>query len=306
MTTTVPAVRDLAATPRRPSVRKKRRLSTPLTIAMLLAVAYFLLPIAWMFLSATKSDDGIHNTFGLAPSAKYFHLGANLRDLFNYDNGVFWLWLRNTFVYAIVSSGGAALLATAAGYGFSKYRFRGRNFLFAVIIGSILVPSTALALPTFLLFAKMNLTDTMWAVIIPSLLNPFGLFLMRVYSDDAVPDSLLEAARVDGASEARIFWQISFRLLAPGFVTVLLFTLVTTWNNFFLPLIMLKNQSLYPVSVGLNQLFTLTNNAGGSGGVPITPLVVTGAALGVLPLGIAFVFLQRYWTSNLGAGAVKQ
>jgi len=135
-----------------------------------------------------------------------------------------------------------------------------------VIIGSILVPSTALALPTFLLFAKMNLTDTMWAVIIPSLLNPFGLFLMRVYSDDAVPDSLLEAARVDGASEARIFWQISFRLLAPGFVTVLLFTLVTTWNNFFLPLIMLKNQSLYPVSVGLNQLFTLTNNAGGSGG----------------------------------------
>ena len=304
--TTVTPTPALVVPDGRPTRRRRRRLSTPLTIAMLLAVAYFLLPLAWMFLSATKSDDGIHNSFGLAPSAKYWHLTANLRDVFNYDNGVFWLWMRNTFIYAIVSSGGAALLATAAGYGFSKYRFRGRSFLFAVIIGSILVPSTALAIPTFLLFAKMNLTDTMWAVIIPSLINPFGLFLMRVYADDAVPDQIIEAGRVDGASEGRIFWTISFRLMVPGFVTVLLFTLVSTWNNFFLPLIMLKNQSLYPVSVGLNQLFNLTNNAGGTGGVPITPLVVTGAALGVLPLGIAFVFLQRYWTSNLGAGGVKQ
>ena len=114
-----------------------------------------------------------------------------------------------------------------------------------------MVPTTALAIPTYLLFAKVGLVNTPWAVILPSLVSPFGLYLMRVYAEDAVPDSLIEAARIDGAGEARIFFRIALRLLAPGLVTVLLFTLVATWNNYFLPLIMLNDPSLYPITVGL-------------------------------------------------------
>ena len=123
--------------------------------------------------------------------------------------------------------------------------------MFSLVLGAIMVPTTALAIPTYLLFAQGRPGQHPVAVILPSLVSPFGLYLMRVYAPDAVPDSLLEAARIDGAGEFRIFFRIAFRLLAPGFVTVLLFTLVATWNNYFLPLIMLNDPTLYPVTVGL-------------------------------------------------------
>ena len=116
-----------------------------------------------------------------------------------------------------------------------------------------MIPLTALAIPTYLLFSSAGLTNTPWAVILPSLVSPFSVFLMRVYAADAVPDSLIEAARVDGAGEFRIFWQVGIRLLGPGIVTVMLFTLVATWNNYFLPLIMLNSGELYPLTVGLAQ-----------------------------------------------------
>src|SRR5690606_22812770 len=118
-------------------------------------------------------------------------------------------------------------------------------------LGAVMVPTTALAIPTYLLFSQIGLADTPWAIILPSLINPFGLFLMTVYVQSAVPDSLLEAGRIDGAGEFRIFFRVTLRLLAPGFATVLLFTLVNTWNNYFLPLIMLNDPDLYPITVGL-------------------------------------------------------
>jgi multiple sugar transport system permease protein len=154
-------------------------------------------------------------------------------------------------------------------------------------------------------FSKVGLVNTPWAIILPSLVNPFGLYLMRVYAQDAVPDGLIEAARIDGAGEFRIFWQVAMRLLAPGFVTVLLFTLVATWNNYFLPLIMLNNPSLYPVTVGLANWAAQASMGGGASG-DVLPLVVTGSLLSIIPLVVAFLMLQRYWQSGLGAGGVKQ
>jgi multiple sugar transport system permease protein len=154
-------------------------------------------------------------------------------------------------------------------------------------------------------FSKVDLVNTPWAIILPSLVNPFGLYLMRVYAQDAVPDGLIEAARIDGAGEFRIFWQVAMRLLAPGFVTVLLFTLVATWNNYFLPLIMLNNPSLYPVTVGLANWAAQAQMGGGASG-EVLPLVVTGSLLSIIPLVAAFLMLQRYWQSGLGAGGVKQ
>jgi multiple sugar transport system permease protein len=167
-----------------------------------------------------------------------------------------------------------------------------------------MVPTTALAIPTYLLFARVGIVDTPMAVILPSLVSPFGIFLMKVYTDDAVPDSVIESARVDGASELRIFTQIAFRMLTPAFITVLLFAIVTTWNNYFLPLVMLNSPEFLPVTIGLAQL-NATANAGG-GAQPLLNLVVTGSLVSIIPLIAAFVLLQRYWQSGLASGAAKE
>ena len=126
---------------------------------------------------------------------------------------------------------------------------------------------------------------------------------MRVYAQDAIPDTLIEAARVDGAGEFRIFWQVCLPLLGPGMVTVLLFTLVATWNNYFLPLIMLNRSSLYPLTVGLAQL--QSQSAAGGGAQAVFSTVITGSLLSIIPLIAAFLFLQRYWQTGLATGGVK-
>lgn len=292
-----------AAPPRRGSASRRR--STPLTIAMLAVLAYFLLPLFWLLIASTKSTQDLFNSFGLwfshAPQ-----LLTNVKQTFAQDDGVFVHWLLNTVMYAGVSAVGAALLAAAGRYGFAKFRFRGDRFSFNLVLGAVMVPATALAIPTYLLFAKAGLVNTPWAVILPSLVNPFGLYLMRIYAQDAVPDSLLEAARIDGAGEARIFGTIVLRLLAPGLVTVLLFTLVATWNNYFLPLIMLNDPNLYPVTVGLSSWAAQAQNGGAGASSDMLALVVTGSLISILPLVVAFLLLQRYWQSGLAAGGVKQ
>jgi multiple sugar transport system permease protein len=283
----------------------RRRHSTPLTIAMLAALAYFLLPLFWLVVASTKSTQDLFTTFGLWFS-RTPQLLANIGSTFAHDDGVFAHWLLNTVVYAVVSAFGAALLAAAGGYGFAKFRFRGDRAAFNLVLGAIMVPTTALAIPTYLLFAKVELVNTPWAVILPSLVSPFGLYLMRIYAQDAVPDSILEAARIDGAGEAKIFFQIAMRLLAPGLVTVVLFTLVTTWNNYFLPLIMLNDPNLYPITVGLASWASQAVGGGAGANSNMLALVVTGSMLSVLPLVVAFLLLQRHWQSGLTTGGVKQ
>jgi multiple sugar transport system permease protein len=216
---------------------------------------------------------------------------------------VFGQWIVNSLFYSVTSAVGATLLATAAGYAFAKYTFPGGKALFSIILGAIMIPTTALAIPTYLLFARAELTDTYWAIILPSLVNPFGVYLMRVYAADAVDYSLLEAARVDGVGEIRIFFQVAFRLLMPGAVTVFLFTLVATWNNYFLPLIMLSSPEKFPIPVGLAQ-WQATSSAG-SGGQALFSTVITGWMVSVVPLILAFIFLQRFWQSGLSSGGVK-
>jgi multiple sugar transport system permease protein len=309
VTTTTPAtpVAPTAAVPTAgvPSKRRAARRSTPLTIAMLAALAYFLLPLCWLLIASTKSTQDLFNSFGLwfshAPQ-----LLTNIRQTLTQDDGVFVHWLLNTVMYAGVSALGAALLAAAGGYGFAKFRFRGDRAAFNLVLGAVMVPTTALAIPTYLLFAKAGLVNTPSAIILPSLVNPFGLYLMRIYAQDAVPDSLLEAARIDGAGEARIFFRIALRLLGPGLVTVLLFTLVATWNNYFLPLIMLNDPDLYPVTVGLSSWAAQAQNGGAGASSDMLALVVTGSMLSIIPLVVAFLLLQRYWQSGLAAGGVKQ
>jgi len=276
--------------------------SNVLTIALIACAAYFLLPLVWLVIASTKSNSDLFSTFGLWFA--HFNLVGNLRDVFTFQGGIYISWLRNTIFYAVTSGVGAAALATAAGYAFAKLHFPGGNALFAIVLGAIMVPLTALAIPTYLLFSKVGLTDTPWAIILPSLVSPFGVYLMRVYAAGAIPDSLLEAARIDGASEARIFFSVALRLLAPGFVTVLLFALVATWNNYFLPLIMLNSPQYFPLTVGLAQ-WQSTSSAG-SGSQALFSMVITGSLVSIIPLVVAFLFLQRYWQSGLATGGVKE
>ncbi|MEU8146858.1 carbohydrate ABC transporter permease [Nonomuraea sp. NPDC048901] len=281
-----------------------RRGGNVLTLAMIAFLIYFLMPLFWLFVASTKTTGELFSSFGLW-FAGDFSLLSNVRATLTYGDGVYVRWLLNTLLYAVTSAGGAAVLCALGGYGFAKYRFKGDRAMFGLVLGSIMVPTTALAIPTYLLFSKVGLVNTPWAIILPSLVSPFGLYLMRVYAEDAVPDSLLEAARIDGAGEFGIFFKVSLRLLMPGVVTVLLFTLVATWNNYFLPLIMLNNPSLYPVTVGLASWSSQSAAGGGATG-DLLALVVTGSLLSIVPLVAAFLLLQKYWQSGLTTGGVKQ
>jgi len=271
------------------------------TLFMLAFLVYFLMPLAWLFVASTKSLDDLFNSFGLWFAD--FSLVDNISDTFAKDDGVYLTWLRNTLLYSVVSAVGAALLAAAAGYGFAKFEFKGKNLLFWFVLGSVMVPTTALAIPTYLMFSELGFTNNPLSIILPSLVSPFGIYLMRIYAEAAVPADLIEAARIDGAGEFHIFRRIAFRLLGPGFVTVLLFTFVSTWNNYFLPLVMLSEPRWYPLTVGLAQWNSQASAGGGATAAFTT--VITGSLISVVPLIIAFVFLQRYWQSGLGTGGVK-
>jgi multiple sugar transport system permease protein len=289
--------------PRRRPYNRTRRRSNLLTVVMWLCALYFIVPLIWLFISSTKDNSDLFTTFGLW-FGDDFNLFANIVDVFTYQDGIYARWTLNTIFYAGVSALGASLLATMAGYAFAKYRFPGDKALFSITLGAIMIPLTALAIPTYLLFSAGGITNTPWAVILPSLVSPFSVFLMRVYAADAVPDSLIEAARVDGAGELRIFWQVAVRLLGPGIVTVMLFTLVATWNNYFLPLIMLNSGDLLPLTVGLAQ--QQATSAAGGGAQALFSTVITGSFVSIIPIIIAFLYLQRYWQTGLATGGVKE
>ncbi|HEY8721928.1 MAG TPA: carbohydrate ABC transporter permease [Pengzhenrongella sp.] len=288
---------------RRTTLSKRR--SNLLTLGMLAALVYFLLPLFWLFVASTKTVGELFSSFGLWFSGD-FSLFSNIAATFTTNDGVYGRWLLNTVLYAGVSAGLAALLAALGGYGFAKFAFRGNSKLFNIVLGSIMVPMTALAIPTYLVFSKVGIVNTPWAIILPSLVSPFGLYLMKIYAEDGVPDSIIEAARIDGAGEVRIFFQVALRMLAPGFVTVLLFTLVATWNNYFLPLIMLNDPNLYPITVGLASWYAQSAGGGSGSSGQLLPMVITGSMLSVIPLIAAFLLLSKYWQTGLTAGGVKQ
>jgi len=280
-------------------LQRKRGVNTALLFIFLI---YSFLPLFYLIVSSTKSNAELFSTFGLWFTSS-FHLFSNLQEVFTHDGGIYLTWLWNTAYYSIVSAVGATFLATIAGYAFAKFRFRGRTLLFALILGSIMIPQTALAIPTYLLLSKVALVNTPLAYILPSLVFPFGVYLMRVYTEQSIPDDLLDAARVDGAGEFRIFFRVALRILAPGFVTVLLFSFVFTWNNYFLPLIVLQEPALYTITVGLDAWNSQASAGGGA--QALFPLVITGSLVGIVPIIFAFLFLQRFWQGGLTFGSLK-
>ncbi|MCM3659513.1 carbohydrate ABC transporter permease [Georgenia satyanarayanai] len=288
--------------PRHRSRDRGHRRSPLLTAVTGIVLVYSLVPLVWLFINATKTQNSLFDSFGLWFSGD-FALWDNIVATLTYDDGIFLRWFSNTLMYVVLGAGGATFLAIIGGYALAKFDFPGKRAVFAVVIGAIAVPGTALAVPTFLMFSRMGLTNTPWAVIIPSLISPFGLYLMWTFAAESIPTELLEAARMDGAGEWRTFFLVSLRLLTPGIVTVVLFTTVATWNNYFLPLIMLKDPDWYPLTIGLN---AWNAQAATAGGEAIFHLVITGSLLTIVPLVAAFLLLQRFWQSGLAAGSVKE
>lgn len=288
---------------RPPSPARQRQPTTvPGMVVVILLAIYFLFPVYWLLISSFKSSSELFSTSGFLPGP-HFALFSNLAHLFTYDGSVYLYWIGDTVLYALVGGGAATIFAGMAGYSFAKYDFHGRGVMFAVIIGGVLVPVTALALPLYLMFHDLSLVNTVWSVLLPSMVSPFGVYLARIYANRGVSNELLDAARVDGAGEITIFARVGFRLMAPALVTIFLFQFVAVWNNFFLPLIMLTNSHLYPLALGLYGWDSQTQYAGAP---PfLYSVVITGALVAIVPLVVAFTLLQRYWSGGLALGSVK-
>ena len=285
----------------RPSRRRLKRSeekpSAAATTILILGALYCLFPVLWVLMASTKDAAELFSTNTLVPST---NLWTNISDLTAYRDGLFWRWMANTALYAGVGAVASTFVSALSGYVLAKFNFPGKGAVFNVLLMGVLVPGVILAIPQYFLLAQVGLTNTYWAVLLPQIISPYGIYLARIYAAAAVPRDVIEAARTDGATEMGIFAKIAVPMMLPGLVTVFLFQFVAIWNNFMLPYIMLGNDQLFPITVGLNGLL----NQGASAPSMYT-LVITGALLSIIPLIIMFIVLQRFWRVDLAAGAVK-
>ena len=282
-------IRDKHANDLPRSMQPSALVKTITIVVLVFALIYFLFPIYWAIIASTKTP-----SLSDLPAA----IAKNYGTLIGWTRGQFWRWVLNSLIYSGVSALVGTLVAVMAGYATAKFNFKGKNLAIGVIMGCMLMPAALLTIPQYSIFHAMHLTNTMLSIIIPCCVSPFGFFLGRVYAQTSVPNELLEAARIDGASEARIFFTIVLRILAPAMVTIFLFLFVATWNNFLLPLMMVSSDTLKPVTLGLYGMVSLATFTDRGA-------LMMGALLGVLPVIVLFLGLQRYWQAGLAAGAVK-
>lgn len=264
---------------------------------LILGSAYMVLPLLWLVFAATKDAGDLYSGNAFAFGSDFL---ANMQRLLTQDDGIFLRWLGNSILYAGIGAIIGGFVSLMAGYAFDKFEFRGKRGLYASVLVGVLIPNTATVIPLYLLAASVGLTNTIWAVVIPTLCNPFSVYLARVFSSGYLPGETLEAARVDGAGPIRSFLQVGLPMLVPGFVTIALFQFVGIWNNFMLPLIMLQNRELFPSSVGIALWQSQVQQ-----NPEFSTLVIAGSFVSVVPLIIAFVMLQRFWRAGLSAGSVK-
>jgi multiple sugar transport system permease protein len=264
-----------------------------LVYAALIAGAIIaLLPLAWM-VSASFMTAGEASTYPppLLPRHATFE---HYRALFTRLN--LGRYLLNSTIVALTTTIVSLAINSMAGYAFAKLRFRGRTRLFRLLATGLVVPVQVSMLPLFLIMKQLGFINTYWGVIIPSLASIFGIFLIRQYAL-SIPDDLLDAARMDGAGELRIYWSVVVPTIVPMLATLAIWTFLATWNDFMWPLIVLSDESHYTLPVALANL---------SGEhVQDTELMMAGSVLTVLPVMLVFLFLQRYYIQGVMAGSVK-
>jgi multiple sugar transport system permease protein len=283
----------------RPHLRKRRRANLTATAILVIGGLYCILPALWILVAATKSNAQLFSSAPYAPSlpGAFF---SNMSGILTYNHEIFLRWWLNSVIYAVGGGVLSTVIAGAAGYALAKYTFTGSRVIFRIIVAAVLLPQVLLAVPQYLLLAKFGLTNSYESVLLPQLVSPFAIYLCKIYAEAAVPDELMEAVRIDGGSEFRIFWSVGSRLMLPVLVTVLLLQFIAVWNNFLLPFVMLSNNALYPLTLGLYGMLMPT------GGQPNQySLVIGGVFLTIVPLAILFLSLQRFWRIDLISGGVK-
>jgi multiple sugar transport system permease protein len=273
-------------------------------LVLVILACYFVLPVVWILISSTKDANELES-LGIFSLPRKWHFIQNVRLLTTYSGGIYWRWFLNSAIYSIVVAILTCIVSAMGGYALAKYHFRGRNFVFLIVLASLMIPGTVTAIPLFMVEQPLGLVNTYLGVILPLIASPFGVYFLRIYIQDVVPNDLLEAASIDGASAARIFWRIVIPVIRPALTTLFLISLIGTWNNFFLPLVLLHNQALYPLPVGIQSLLSLINTPEAAETVPLYPLIITGSLISIAPMIIGFTIFRKQIVTGLTQGSVK-
>ena len=260
-------------------------------IILIAVVLFFLFPLYWIITGSFKNNAEITARepiwFPMSPTME------NYMELF--DNPAF-LWLFNIIFISAAAMVLTCITASLAGYALGKKRFIGRGVLFTIIICAMALPKQVIVIPLAQLMTFLNLKDTLWAVILPTVGWPFGVFLMKQFSE-SIPTEILEAARVDGAGELRTFFSVVFPMIKPGIGALAIFTFVNTWNDYFLQLVMLISEEKWTLPLAIaNMQGEMSTDYG---------LIMAGAALASVPIIIVFIAFQKYFTQGIAMGAVK-
>lgn len=269
---------------------------------------FFALPAAWLLLAPTKTPDALFND-GPLSFGSLGNVGTAWSNLLTYNDGEILDWAVNSVVYTVASVAIALTLCVPAGYALAKYEFPGRRtVLIATLIGMI-IPTAALVLPLYLEMNAVGLLGNPISVILPLGFYPFGVYLAYVYFGANLPTSLLEAARIDGGSEATLFFRIGLPLAKPIVALIAFFAFVRVWTDFFLPYVMLFDDRLFTLQLGLQALLESSGAVNGLSGFSSLPIHQPEAALAALfaiaPILIAFLFSQRFLVAGHLAGAEK-
>lgn len=260
--------------------------------ALVLAALIALFPLAWMIsVSVMAPGEASSSPPPLVPASPTL---ASYRELFR--RAAVGRHLANSLGLALAATMLSLAFNVTAGYAFAKLRFAGRDLIWKLLVGVMLVPTQVAMIPLFLLLKQVGLVNTYAGVLLPSLASAFGIFLIRQYAR-SIPDELLEAARIDGAGELRIFWSIVLPVLRPVLVTLAIFAFLGSWNDFLWPLIVLSDDARQPLPVAIAALSR--EHAGDS------ELMMAGAVVTVVPVLAVFVALQRYYLAGLVTGSVK-
>jgi multiple sugar transport system permease protein len=283
-----------SALPMAPTVGRRWNWQRILAWAVLIFTTIVaLFPMYWLFVTAlTPTQFTVSTTPSLYPDPLSFE---NFDRLFRLAQN-YWRWVANSLLVALSITAFHVIFDTMAGYAFAKRRFPGRNILFWLILSTLMIPPHVTLVPLYIVTRQIGLLDSIWAVILPGTANVFGIFLMRQYIQ-TMPSELIEAGRIDGASEFGIFWRIILPLCKPAIAALAIFTFVRHWNDFLWPLIVLTRSRNFTLPVGVA---SLQGEFGTDYGV-----IFAGAALAALPMIIFFLIFQRYFLEGVRMGAVK-
>ena len=310
MTASAPGWRLSSGQRRHPgAAQRSSRLVSALVVFVILAalLVFFVLPAIWLLLAPTKTASQLDHAFPLS-FGSFGQLGQAWHDLTTFQGGVIWQWLRNSAVYSAGSLALTLVTSVPAGYALATAKFRGRKLLLTVTLVVMIMPSSALVLPIFLELNLFHLIGTVWSIVLPFSFYPFGVYLVYIYFATSLPRDMLEAARIDGASEWRTFTRIALPLARPVIGLVAFFSFVGNWNNFFLPYLVLPNSNQFPIQVGLNQLLSSTpsfNPVAGKGLDITSPELALAIIISILPVLVLFLFSQRALVSGMLAGPTK-